>query len=89
MSITFSGENGLPNTVFFNFFIKKPQLNESRKKTTGLKAHFPPYLWFFGPIVSKNNRVHSWVEPHQSCEFHENWFKTMTCIVTSYTYINI
>ncbi len=33
-----------------------------------------------GPIVSKKIRVHPFADSHQSCEFHENRFKTATCI---------
>ncbi len=40
-----------------------------------------------GPIVSKNNRAHPWVDLHLPCEFPENWLKTATRITRSYTYI--
>ncbi len=49
-----------------------------------LGAHFPLQQDSIGPIVSKNNRVHPWMDLHQPFEFHENRFKTETCIVCSY-----
>ncbi len=41
-----------------------------------------------GPIVSKNNGLLPWVDPHQPCEFYGNRFKTTTCILCFCTYIN-
>ncbi len=54
-----------------------------------LEAHFFHVSSSIGPFVSKNNKVYLPVKPHQSCEFHENWFKTATYIVRSYTYIYV
>ncbi len=34
------------------------------------------------PIVSQKNKIHPCVDSHQPCKFHENRFKTATCIVT-------
>ncbi len=34
-----------------------------------------------GPIVSKNDRVHPGVNPHQPCELQENRFRTATGIL--------
>ncbi len=56
-----------------------------------------PKNWFWGhifrgsigPIVSNNNRVHPRMDPHQPCNFRENWFKITICIVTFYKYISI
>ncbi len=33
---------------------------------------FSSYQWFYSAIVSKNNRFHPWVNPHQPSEFYEN-----------------
>ncbi len=65
MNITFSVESGVPNTVF-KFYPQKIsyRLNEIGKN--GLWLIFP-YLGVLGPIISKNNRVETWVQPHQSC----------------------
>ncbi len=81
MNVTFSMGNNLPYTVF-KFFAQQNRyrLNESQK--TGFRDTFPHISGSIGPIVSKNNRVHAWVDPHQPCEFHKNRFKTATtCIV--------
>ncbi len=77
----------MPNTVFKFFFEKSHTvLLEPEKLVLG--AHFPPIsVVFIGPIVFKKNRVHSWVDSHQLCEFHEHQFKTATCVVRSYTQI--
>ncbi len=65
------------------FFHKKSHsycLNETQK------AGFWGHIFFlmygsFGAIFSKNNRGNPWVNPRQLYEFHENWFKTDSCIV--------
>ncbi len=80
--------NGVPNIVFKFFSLKKPIPFDLNQKNRFWGHIFPHICGFIGPIVSKNNRVHPWVDPHQPCEFHENR-TTATCIVTSYTYIYI
>ncbi len=92
INITFFLEGGkrVPNTVLkfcFFFFFKKPHTIWLETRKTGFWANFPHICGSIGPIVSKNNRVHSWVNSHQPCKLHENWFETSTCIVTFYTYI--
>ncbi len=47
-----------------------------------LCANFLRISGSIGSIVSKNNRFHPRVDSHQPCEFHKNWSKTATCIVT-------
>ncbi len=70
VNIMFSVGNEVPNTVFKFFSQKSPyRLNESRK--TGFWGHIFSYICgSAGPIVSKNNRVHSWVDQH-----HVNFMK--------------
>ncbi len=57
---------------------------KSEKQVLG--AHCPHICGFVGPIFSKNNWVHPWVNPSQPCKFYENQLKTATCIMSSYTY---
>ncbi len=53
---------------------------KAKRKVLG--GTFTPHITgSIGPIVSKKNRVHPRVDSQQPCEFHENWFKTATCIV--------
>ncbi len=80
--INFSVGNGVPNTVF-KFFLQETS-NWMKAEEQVLRAHFPVYQWFYLPIISKNNKVHPWVDPHQPYEFHENWFKSAPCIMRSY-----
>ncbi len=56
-----------------------------KAKKLVLAAHFPHVSGFIGPILSKNNKVHPWVDSHRLCKFQENGFKTATCVVRSYT----
>ncbi len=75
---------------FLSFFLKKkPILFDLNPKNRFWGHIFPHICGSVGRIVSKNNRVHPWVDPHQPCEFHENRIRTATCILTSYTYIDI
>ncbi len=54
-----------------------------KAKKPVLGAHFPHISGSIGPTVfKKKNRVQPCMDLHQPCEFHENWFKTATCIVT-------
>ncbi len=86
-NITFFLVNGVPNTIL-NFFSQKNPIPSDLNPKNWFWRHIFPYICgSIGPIISKNNRVHPWVDLHQPCEFHENRFKTATCIVTSYTYI--
>ncbi len=80
-----------PNTQtkFLSFFSKTPISSDLNPKNLFWGHIFPHICGSIGPIVSKNNRVHPWVNPHQRCEFHENQFNTVTCIVISYKYISI
>ncbi len=78
MNITFSGGKGVPNTVF-KFFPQKNIPSEFNQENW-FGAHFPYIYGSIGPIVSKSDRDHQWVDPHQPCDFHENRFKTATCI---------
>ncbi len=81
MNTTVSVENVVPNAVLKFFLQKSPYwLNESQK--TGLGHIFSHGGGSIGLIVFKNNRFHPCVDPHQPGEFHENWFKTATCIIT-------
>ncbi len=83
MSITFSVRI-VPNDVLKFFPFKNPyRLNENQK--TYLGHIFPCINGSIGPIGSKNNRVHPWMDPHQPCQFQENRSKTATCIIRSYT----
>ncbi len=59
-----------------------------KAKKPVLGAYFLHISGSIGPIVSKNNRAPLWVDPHLPYEFHENRFKTATCIVRSCTYIS-
>ncbi len=50
-------------------------------------GHVLPHIGgFIGSIVSKNNRVHLRVDPHQPCEFHEKLFKARptSCVAIQY-----
>ncbi len=85
--IPFSLANYVPKIQFLSVFFKKPHTIWLKPKKLVLGAHFPHICDSIGPIVSKNNSVHPWLDPHQPCEFHENRFKTATCIVRSYIYI--
>ncbi len=49
-----------------------------KTKKAVLGAHFLYNSGSIKPIVFKNNRVHLWVNTHQPCEFHGNWFKIAT-----------
>ncbi len=81
ISRTFFKGKRVPNTVFKFFPRKIPYwLNESQK--TGFGGALPLYWWFYWLIVSKNNRVHPWMDTHQTCDFHENQFITATCITS-------
>ncbi len=71
--------------LFWSFFLKKAHIAWMKAKKPVLRRIFPHISGFIGPMVSKNNRVHSWVDPHLPCEF--NRFKNPTSIVRSYTYI--
>ncbi len=82
--------NGVFSSVLKFFSQKTPIPSDLNPKNWFWEHIFPHICGSIGPIVSKNNRVHPWVDlPHQLCKFHENWFKIATCIVTSYIYINI
>ncbi len=78
----------VPNTVFKFFSSKTPIPLDLKSKNWFCGHIFPHICGFSGPIVSKNNIVHPWADPHQPCKFHENRFKITTYIVTSYTYIH-
>ncbi len=70
-------ENGVPNTALKFFPQKIPYwLNKSQKSV------FVHMSGSIKPMVYKKNTVHPGVDSHQPCKFHENWFKTTTCIVT-------
>ncbi len=77
MNTTFSIENGVPNTIL-KFFPQKSLYRLNKNQKTSFGAHSDS----IGPIASKNNGFHLCVDPQQPCEFHENLFKTATCIVT-------
>ncbi len=84
----FWGEMG--NRIrFLSFFLKKPVPSDLIPKNWFWGYIFPHICGSIVPIVSKNNRVHTWVDPHQPCEFHKNRFKTATCIVRSISHIYI
>ncbi len=70
---------------------KRKKKNTSRKKA---KNRFCGHVFTYisssiGPFVSKNNKVPPWMYRHQPYEFHENRFKTATCIVRSYIFVYI
>ncbi len=71
------------------FFSENPISSDLNLKDWFWGHIFPDICGSMGPTVSKNNRVHLRMGPHQPREFHENRFKIVTCIVTSHTYINI
>ncbi len=76
MNITFSMRNGVPNTALKFFPEKSPyRRNESQKPVS--RAHISGSIGLF----PKKYRVHPCVDSHQPCKFHENWFRTATCIV--------
>ncbi len=83
------GCRNLGTEYCFYVFSSTPlyQLNESWK--TGFGRKFSPIsvLLLGWPIISRNNRVHSWMAPHQPCEFYENRLKTATCAERFYTYM--
>ncbi len=87
INIIFSMGNGVPNTTL-KFFPQKPPywVNESHKNRCG--AHFPPYQWFYGTNYFRKNCVHQCVDSRQPYEFHENRFKTASCIMTVIIIIN-
>ncbi len=74
---------------FLSFFLKKPIPFDLNPKYRFWGHIFSHICGSIGPIVSKNNRIYPWADPHQPCEFHENRIKTATCIVTSFLYIYI
>ncbi len=51
-------------------------------KKTVLGHIFPNISGSIGLIVLNKNMVHPCVDSYQPCNFHENRFKTVTCIVT-------
>ncbi len=73
--------------LFLSFFFEKPYTIWLKPKKLVLGAHFSSYLWFYWANYFQKHRIHPWVDPHKPLEFHENRFKTVTCIVRSYTYI--
>ncbi len=81
MNITFSMVNVVPNTVL-KFLHQKTYTGWMKAQNQFWWDIFPHISGSIGSIVSKNNRVHPCVDPHQPCELHENQFKTVTCIVT-------
>ncbi len=64
-----------PKTVF-EFFPQKPHTGWMKAEKPVLGHIFPYIGGSIGAIVSKNNRVHPYVDSHQPFEFHENRFKT-------------
>ncbi len=82
MNITFSMKNGIPNTALKLFSSKTPHTGWIKAKKPVLGAHFPQYQCFYWTDGFQKNRFHSSVSSHQPCEFHENRFKTTTCILT-------
>ncbi len=69
-----------PNTVFKFSPPKTPYLYDSRK--IGFGSTFSPItVVLLGGLFPKYNKVHSKVDQHQPCKFHENRFKTAICIV--------
>ncbi len=89
--------NGAPNYKNeYNLFhgkwgIKYSFEDFSSKKP--IRAEWKPKNWFWGhiflhvsgsigPIVSKFNRIQPFVDSRESREFHKNWFKIVTYIVT-------
>ncbi len=46
VNITFSGDNGVLNTVF-KLFPQKDLYHLTWTRKTGFGAHFPPYLWLY------------------------------------------
>ncbi len=78
MNIIFSMGNGVLNTTLKFFPRKTPyRLNENQKTSFG--GTFSPTSVL---KKKKKSRVHLCVDLHQPCEFHENRFKTATCIVS-------
>ncbi len=74
----------------FYVFSSKTRIPAEWKPKTQFSGHIFPHInGSIGPIISKNNRIHPWIELHQPCEFHESWFKTTICIMCSYTSVNI
>ncbi len=78
---------------FSNFFLRNPILSDWNPKNWFCGHTFTYICSSTWPIVSKNNKVHPWVDPHQPCEFHENRFKTVNYVlrvlIHMYIYKNI
>ncbi len=73
--------------LFLSFFFKKFYTGWMKAGKWVLGTNFPYVSGFIGLIFSKTNRVHPWMDSHQPCKFHENQFKTVTCILRSHTSI--
>ncbi len=73
------------NTVF-EFFPKKNPYLLTLVWKTGFGSIFSYIYDSTEPTVSKNNRIHPWVNLQQRCHFHKNQFKTATCIVCSHAW---
>ncbi len=70
MNITFSVGNGVPNIVFKFLPQKKKLVQAEWKPKNRFSLHiFPCISDSVGLTVSKNNKVHPWVDAHQQCEF--------------------
>ncbi len=67
--------------LFLSFFLEKSHTGWMKDQKCILEHIFPYISGSTRTIVSENNRVYPWVDPH----FHENLFKTTTCIVRFYT----
>ncbi len=73
--------------LFSSFFLKKTH-TAWMKAGKSVLGHI--FLYIRGSIrliVSKNDWVHPWMDPHQQWEFHEKRFITAICMVRSYTYL--
>ncbi len=64
-------------------FSSKPPYQLNENQTTSFGGTFSVILVvLLERLFQKKNRVNLCVDPHQPFEFHKNWFKTATCIVT-------
>ncbi len=81
MNINFSKGNEVPNRAL-KFFPQNPIPAEWKPKNQFWGYIFPYISDSLDRLFPKKSRVHPCVNSHQTCEFHENRFKTATCIVT-------
>ncbi len=63
----FSTKNWVPNTVFKLFFFQIHPYRLNGIQKTRFEGIFHHINGSVGPILSKNNRIHPWVDSYQPC----------------------